>query len=65
MLGHRGTAEGVQHDRPLVGRARDEDVVDGPVILIQAVVSWLPPAEASGNLLSIRREKDIHEPVRK
>lgn len=61
VLGQRGAAEGVQHDRPLVGRARDEHVVDGPVVLVQAIVSRLPPAEASSHLFSIRGEEDIHE----
>lgn len=65
MLGHWCTAEGVQHDGPLVSRAWDEDIVNSPVILVQAIMSWLPPAEASSNLFSIRREKDIHKSIRK
>lgn len=65
VLGHWGAAEGVQHDCPLVSRAWDEDIINGPVVLIQAIMSRLPPAEASSNLFSIRREKDIHESVRK
>lgn len=61
MLGHRGAAEGVQHDSSLVRRTRNENIVDGPVILIQAIMSWLPPAEASSYLFGIRWEQDIHE----
>lgn len=61
MLWYWGAAKGVQHDCPLVRRARDEDIVNGPVILVKAIMSWLPPSEASGNLFSIRREKDIHK----
>lgn len=64
VLGHGGAAEGVQHDRPLVGGAWDEDIVEGPVVLIQAVVPGLPPAEASSDLFSIGREKDIHKSAR-
>lgn len=61
MLWQRGAAEGVEHHCPLVSWAGDQHVVNSPVVLVQAIVFGLPPAEACPNGFGIIGKEDVHK----
>lgn len=65
VLRQGSAAEDVEHHCPLVSWARDQHVVDGPVVLVQAIVFRLPPAEASPNGLGIVGKEDVHKAEKK
>lgn len=61
VLRQGSAAEGVEHHCPLVCWARDQHVIDGPVVLVQAVVFRLPPAKTGPNGLGIVGEENVHK----